>query len=154
MSWIKPNFLWMMYRCGWGTKEAQKRVLAIEISKENFNSILKAAVHSSFKADVYKTQENWKAALVSSSVRLQWDPDHDPYGEKLPRRAIQLGLRGDLLKQFATEWIVSIQDITDFVLAEGEKVKAKQLDELLVIKEAVYNVEELEIIQTIGLDAL
>lgn len=21
MSWIKPNFLWMMYRSGWGTKE-------------------------------------------------------------------------------------------------------------------------------------
>ncbi|MBQ1688320.1 MAG: DUF4291 family protein [Lachnospiraceae bacterium] len=21
MSWIKPSFLWMMYRCGWGTKE-------------------------------------------------------------------------------------------------------------------------------------
>jgi hypothetical protein len=20
MSWIKPNFLWMMYRSGWGTK--------------------------------------------------------------------------------------------------------------------------------------
>jgi hypothetical protein len=21
MSWIKPNFLWMMYRSGWGQKE-------------------------------------------------------------------------------------------------------------------------------------
>src|SRR4051794_25066955 len=21
MTWIKPNFLWMMYRSGWGTKE-------------------------------------------------------------------------------------------------------------------------------------
>ncbi len=24
MSWIKPNFLWMMYRSGWGTKEAKR----------------------------------------------------------------------------------------------------------------------------------
>ncbi len=24
MSWIKPNFLWMMYRSGWGTKEGQE----------------------------------------------------------------------------------------------------------------------------------
>ena len=24
MSWIKPNFLWMMYRCGWATKEGQE----------------------------------------------------------------------------------------------------------------------------------
>ena len=21
MTWIKPYFLWMMYRCGWGKKE-------------------------------------------------------------------------------------------------------------------------------------
>jgi hypothetical protein len=154
MSWIKPNFLWMMYRCGWGTKEAQKRVLAIKISKQNFNSILKAAVHSSFKADIYGTQENWKAAMAASSVRLQWDPDHDPYGEKMQRRAIQLGLRGDMLLKFGTEWIISIEDVTSFVLAEGEKVKAKQLDELLVIKEAVYDVKELEVIKNVGLDVL
>ena len=24
MSWVKPNFLWMMYRSGWGTKENQE----------------------------------------------------------------------------------------------------------------------------------
>src|SRR5262245_21691403 len=24
MSWIKPNFLWMMYRSGWGTKDGQQ----------------------------------------------------------------------------------------------------------------------------------
>ena len=38
-------------------------------------------------------------------VRLQWDPDHDPEGGKCERRAIQLGLKGqvrgwrDLLKR-------------------------------------------------------
>ena len=24
MTWIKPSFLWMMYRCGWATKESQE----------------------------------------------------------------------------------------------------------------------------------
>lgn len=24
MSWIKPNFLWMMYRCGWAEKETRR----------------------------------------------------------------------------------------------------------------------------------
>ena len=24
MTWVKPSFLWMMYRCGWGTKENQE----------------------------------------------------------------------------------------------------------------------------------
>ncbi|MFB9625482.1 DUF4291 family protein [Nonomuraea helvata] len=29
MTWIKPSFLWMMYRCGYATKPGQERVLAI-----------------------------------------------------------------------------------------------------------------------------
>lgn len=151
MSWIKPNFLWMMYRCGWAEKEAQKRVLAIEISKENFEKILEGAVFSSYKQHIYQTQENWKAALENSSVRLQWDPDHDPYGAKLDRRAVQLGLRGATLKTFATDWIVSIQDITNFVLEQGAKVKAKKLDDLLVMEESVYAVKSEKAAQAIAL---
>jgi hypothetical protein len=27
MSWIKPNFLWMMYCSGWGTKQRQRIIL-------------------------------------------------------------------------------------------------------------------------------
>lgn len=151
MSWIKPNFLWMMYRCGWATKEAQKRVLAIEITKVNFEKILEAAVWSSYNAPLYQTKENWKTALATSSVRLQWDPDHNPYGDKLDRRAIQLGLRGAVLQEFATNWILSIQDITPFVLEQGKRVKAKQLDELLVLDEMVYQVESQLARKTIGL---
>ncbi|XVQ86939.1 DUF4291 family protein [Microbispora siamensis] len=33
MTWIKPSFLWMMYRCGWATKPGQTRVLAIDIMR-------------------------------------------------------------------------------------------------------------------------
>ena len=37
MTWIKPSFLWMMYRSGWGLKDAgQNRILAIDISHEGF----------------------------------------------------------------------------------------------------------------------
>jgi hypothetical protein len=35
MTWIKPSFLWMMYRSGWGMKESsQSRILAIDISRK------------------------------------------------------------------------------------------------------------------------
>lgn len=30
MTWVKPSFLWMMYRCGWATKPDQETVLAVE----------------------------------------------------------------------------------------------------------------------------
>lgn len=138
MTWIKPNFLWMMYRCGWAKRENQKRVLAIELLKTDFDKILGEAVHSSFKPVVYESREAWQAAIKASDVRLQWDPDHDPYGAKLERRAIQLGMRGEIQREFATQWIRSIVDITDFVLAQGQHVEMKQLDQLLVMEEALY----------------
>ena len=52
MTWIKPNFLWMMYRAGWASKENQERILAIKIKKSGFTEILKEAVHSTFKPDI------------------------------------------------------------------------------------------------------
>jgi len=152
MTWIKPNFLWMMYRCGWAMKENQKRVLAIEITKEHFDEVLAGAVHSAFKPDKYETRESWQKAVKHSDVRLQWDPDHNPYGAKLERRAIQLGMRGEVQEQFGKEWIRSIEDITDFVLEQGKLVAARQLDQLMVIEEQVYipQLDE-EILKRIGL---
>ena len=46
MTWIKPSFLWMMYRAGWAEKEGQERILAIDITKDGFLTILKNSVLS------------------------------------------------------------------------------------------------------------
>ena len=98
MSWIKPNFLWMMYRCGWASKEGQEVVLAVTIPRDFFDEVLESAIASSFNVSRYKNHDEWKNALTASEVRLQWDPDHSPTGEKLERKAIQLGLRGEMLR--------------------------------------------------------
>lgn len=115
MSWIKPNFLWMMFRSGWAIKENQERVLAVSLRREAFDSLLSDAVPSVYDPALYAAEAKWKQALASSDVRLQWDPDHDPGGGKVTRRAVQLGLRGDALARYAREWIVGIEDATDFV---------------------------------------
>src|SRR5689334_14253223 len=44
MTWIKPSFNWMMYRCGWGSKPDQECVLAITITRAGFDWALE---HSS-----------------------------------------------------------------------------------------------------------
>src|SRR5882724_8185185 len=93
MSWVKPNFLWMMYRSGWGTKEDQEVTLAVRLRRPFFDSLLARAVPSSWDRDLYPTSDEWSRAVGRSDVRLQWDPDHHPKGAKLERRAIQLGLR-------------------------------------------------------------
>ena len=130
MTWIKPNFLWMMYRNGWGRKEGQEVVLAIHLKREAFQTYLENAVHSSFKPELYDTYEAWQQKVKSSNVRLQWDPDHDPYGAKLERRAIQIGIRNQFIRSYAKDDILEIEDISEFVAEQYEYVKAKQLDKL------------------------
>src|SRR5687768_745685 len=63
MSWIKPNFLWMMYRCGWAQKDGQEVVLAVRIKREGFDAVLEAAVPSSYHAHRYPTRDDWQQAV-------------------------------------------------------------------------------------------
>jgi hypothetical protein len=139
MSWIKPNFLWMMYRCGWAEKPNQERVLGIWMNKTHFDTILENAAYSSYKSTVYENHENWKQDLANKSVRLQWDPDHDIYGQKQERRAIQLGLKGAILEQFNQEMITKIIDVTDFVKTQKQIILDKSIHKLEVPKEWIYN---------------
>ena len=115
MSWIKPNFLWMMYRSGWGTKEGQEVILGLRLRRAFFDSLLRQAVASSFHPSVHSSREEWQAAVQGSDVRLQWDPDHAPDGAKEARRAIQLGLRGDALKGMAGSELLEVMDLSAFV---------------------------------------
>jgi len=135
MTWIKPNFLWMMYRAGWATKPNQERILAIEIPLLVLKDLIKQGVYTSYKKDIYPNQEAWQQAMSQTEVRLQWDPDHSPTGKKLERRAIQIGMKGEIAKKYATEWIVAIQDITNFVLEQGQKIQTSDLASLEVIQE-------------------
>jgi Domain of unknown function (DUF4291) len=118
MSWIKPNFLWMMYRSGWATKDGQDRIVGLRIRKTFFDSLLEAAVFSAFAIDRHADHAAWRAAIATSEVRQQWDPDHDPSGASLARRAIQLGLRGETLRRFATEEVLEVIDMTTYVIAQ------------------------------------
>ena len=142
MSWIKPNFLWMMYRCGWATKQDQEAVLAVHLCRDAFDRILSLAVHSSFVPKIYSAKEDWDQAVSQSSVRLQWDPDHEPNGQPVERRALQLGLRGDTLRQYAREWIVKIENITDFVRSQHKELLARGRSALLTPLEEVYPVND------------
>jgi len=56
MSWVKPNFLWMMYRSGWGIKDNQEVTLALRISRAFFDSLLADAVPSFWDRDRFGTE--------------------------------------------------------------------------------------------------
>jgi len=151
MSWIKPNFLWMMYRCGWARKQGQEVALAVRISRSSFDSLLAQAVHATYREATYHSEQAWKGAVERSQVRLQWDPDHDPAGGKVERRAIQLGLRGETPGQYAREWVIDIEDISDFVSEQRQYAQAHDYEQLTTPRELIYPVADAAVASRLGL---
>lgn len=139
MTWIKPNFLWMMYRSGWATKPNQERILAIKMSKEGFLDLLENGVYSSFQSDKYSSKLEWEHLLAQSEVRIQWDPDHNPVGDKLSRRAIQIGIKGQSLIHFNNNFIQEINDITYFVNKQRTLLQ-EDIEKLVVIAESIIEI--------------
>jgi hypothetical protein len=112
MTWIKPSFLWMMYRCGWGTKPSQETVLAVEITRDGFEWALRHACLSSYVPGVHSDHAAWRQQLKSAPARIQWDPERDLHLRPLPYRSLQLGLAGEAVRLYADEWTVGIRDVT------------------------------------------
>lgn len=139
MSWIKPNFLWMMHRSAWATSTGQTHILAIWLKRVHFDAIFASAVHSDYQPDLYPDQAAWKQALKQSNVRMQWDPAYTPSDGRLERRALQLGLQSETLRQFAQGgWITHIEDITPFVQQQAAFRYKTQHAQLQVPVERVY----------------
>lgn len=121
MTWIKPSFNWMMYRCGYGQKEGQEFVLAIDISREGFEWALANAVLSHPLPGLYPSHEAWKTELVNSSVRVQWDPERNWALQEIPNiRSIQIGLSGEAVERYVNEWITGITDVSAIAAQQAE----------------------------------
>ncbi|GAA4413772.1 DUF4291 domain-containing protein [Actinokineospora soli] len=124
MTWIKPSFLWMMYRCGYATKPGQERVLAIRITREGFQWALDHSCPSS-PGDLDHAE--WKRRLRTSPVRVQWDPERGLKHQALPHRSLQVGLSGEAVDHYVDRWIVDLADVTSLARSIGEAVRAGDL---------------------------
>ncbi|MFI0940922.1 DUF4291 domain-containing protein [Streptomyces sp. NPDC021020] len=128
MTWIKPSFLWMMYRCGWGTKEGQETVLAVEITREGFAWALAHACLSHYEPGLHADRASWKREVKRSPARVQWDPERDLHLRPLPYRSLQLGLSGEAVRRYADEWTVAVTDATPLARTIHAHVRAGEFD--------------------------
>ncbi|MFI1103877.1 DUF4291 domain-containing protein [Streptomyces melanogenes] len=128
MTWIKPSFLWMMYRCGWGAKEGQETVLAVEIAREGFEWALERACLSHYERGLHADRAAWQRELKRAPARVQWDPERDLRLQPLPHRALQLGLSGEAAHRYADEWVASITDVTPLARTIHAHVRDGDLD--------------------------
>lgn len=150
MSWLMTSFTWMMHRSAWATAPGQEAVLAIWLQRAAFDAILAQATHSRYVEDAYPSREAWQAAADASDVLAQWAPDYPPYGPKLRRRALQIGLRGEALRRFAEEWIAHVEDISEF--ARQQAAFASETELLFVPAQRVYPVSDATLARHLGLD--
>lgn len=134
MTWIKPSFLWMMYRCGWATKPGQERVLSIDITRQGFEWALARACLSHYDRDVHGDRATWSRQLKTSPVRVQWDPERTLHLKALPYRSLQVGFSGEAVDRYVDDWIVAVTDITptvhhvrELLRVDDEQAAAAQL---------------------------
>lgn len=143
MTWIKPSFLWMMYRSGWAQKDSnQNRILAIDIAIEGFEWALSNSCLSHKPQQL--SDDAWMRLKAAKPVRIQWDPERDLGLNPLSHRAIQIGLSGEAVEKYIGEWIHQITDVTDVALKISERVNAGHETEAksLLPMERVYSLSE------------
>ena len=152
MTWIKPSFLWMMERSGWGQKAGQECVLAVRIRRDYFEKALAEAVLSSPQRGLYENADKWSEKIKESRIRVQWDPERDIRGNKLEYRSIQIGISRHLIREYNEEWIVGIEDISQLVAKILELKKDGRYDKAkrFLPTEKVYPVSA-EICRTLGM---
>ncbi len=126
MTWIKPSFLWMMYRSGWATKPGQEHVLALRIRRTGFEWALRHSALSHYDSRVHSSQEAFRDSL-RMPVRIRWDPERDLHLHALPHRAIQIGLSGEAVHSFVDEWIAGVTDVTGLAQQVHEHVRQRDL---------------------------
>lgn len=141
MTWIKPSFLWMMYRSSWGTKKNQECILALDIYREQFHDLLSKAVLTSPDAVVYEGVQ-WEKAFAEATVYCQWDPDRNVNGNAINRAAIQIGLKGGTLRDFLDKGIYQIEELTPLVKKWNEQRKAGTLHVKNLPMEKMYPIED------------
>ena len=150
MTWVKTEFLWMMYRSDWARSKNQEMILGIWLERGAFESMLESAVVSKFDPLCFDDEEAYAAIRAGEKetlrngggiVRLQWDPSHAPNGAKvMDRRAIQLGLKGfgDALTNPDAGVVKGIVDFTPFV--EASRLLVDDHDALLIPVESDFPV--------------
>ena len=85
-------------------------------------------------------------------MRVQWDPERDLLINPLNYRAIQIGLSGEAVQQYTSQWIQNITDITEQVQEMKSHIDQKEYEKAktLLPPEKVYPIEA-ELMEHLGM---
>jgi len=124
-SWIKPSFGWTLRRTKYATKNRMQAIARIKISHEAMIEILDQSIEAHWNESLFPKEDDWRLALSKSDVVHQWDPERDLIGKRLDRQAIQIGIRGEVIRTYVSDYIVGVEDLTALAQEIGKISKAK-----------------------------
>lgn len=152
MTWIKPSYLWMMYRSDWGGRAGMERILCIWIERSKWESALKEAILTTPENHVYSDAKKWRKLLEKARIRVQWDPERDIKNRRLDYKSIQVGITSSLSEEYAKRWIFKIEDMTEQTRKISSLVFQRKYEEakLLLPEERKYIVNT-EIHKSLGM---
>ncbi|MCU0464202.1 MAG: DUF4291 domain-containing protein [Anaerolineae bacterium] len=144
MTWIKPSYLWMMHRSGWGKKPGQEHILAIRITRSGWEEALSLGVLTRPDPRIHESEKHWITEFKSAKVNIQWDPEYTIRDLRLDHRSIQMGLTPSIVKSYVNEWILEIKDYTPLTRKIYGLLRAKHVEEAehYLPSEQVYPVPE------------
>ena len=129
MTWIKPNFAWMLYRAGYGIKDKnQAAILKIKLSHDTVAQILENSVLSHNKDSKGKTRIQWDPArnLFMPTTNKDSDKENNLVepaklsaikvkDEELLKQ-IQIGINRMDVSKIYVDNILSITDVSELAL--------------------------------------
>lgn len=124
MTWIKPSFLWLMYRSNWGQKKGQKKTLAVHISRNGWDKALSLGVLTHPEPAIFPNSSDWESRFRNAHVHIQWDTERSLRGAGLNGFSIQVGISRHLIHEYVDDWIVKIEDLTPTVTKIRGLIKA------------------------------
>lgn len=112
MTWIKPSFLWLMYRSNWAQQPGMDRILRIWVGRKEWDNALREAILTTPEPHVYPDAKQWRQFADKARIKVQWDPERDIRNQRLQHKSIQVGITAALSEQYAKQWIRRIEDLT------------------------------------------
>ena len=141
ITWIKPSLAWTLQRSKYATKNRMTAIARIKLSHSAWLEILTNSIQTQFDECLYSDEDEWQSKLNKSDIIHQWDPERAHTGIKLNRAAIQIGLRGQAIRDYVDKWIIAVEDLTPLAHEIGKAAKNKQPLPVNIPEEKEYPLE-------------
>ena len=113
---IQASWVGTVQRYASGDRPDREFIAAIRVLRTGFDAMLIAALQVDFDPKLYQSKHSWRLATRFSPVLVEWEPDGPNAADPQSPR---FRLHGPLVRRFAEEWVIGIEDVSSRFLDPG-----------------------------------